>query len=171
MNHIMRFQHALNFTHPHESGTNTDPVDRGGITKYGISEKQYPNVDIFNLTLEDANAIYIRDYWLFNSCDKVKPNLDVVLFDTSVNCGQSSAAQWLQWSLKILKEDVIVDGIIGSITLEKVAGQDTKLLIDGIIAHRLERYNYLIKRYPQQIKYIRGWIKRASDLLKYAMLY
>src|SRR5688572_24264776 len=36
--------------------------DTGGETKYGISKKSYPSVDIKNLTLDQAIAIYKRDF-------------------------------------------------------------------------------------------------------------
>lgn len=56
--------------------------------KYGISQRSYPNVDIRNLTEQQAKAIYKRDYW-----DKVKAddiNSQVIaenIFDTAVNMG------------------------------------------------------------------------------------
>ena len=35
--------------------------DYGGETKFGITKRYYPNVDIANLTIEEAKAIYKRD--------------------------------------------------------------------------------------------------------------
>ena len=40
-----------------------DPKDAGGETKYGISKKAFPNVDIKNLTETDAIAIYKKMYY------------------------------------------------------------------------------------------------------------
>ena len=40
--------------------------DKGGITNFGISKAQYPNVDIRNLTQDDAVQIYHDDYWINN---------------------------------------------------------------------------------------------------------
>ena len=39
------------------------PGDPGGETNYGISKRSYPDVDIAQLTLDDAKTIYRRDYW------------------------------------------------------------------------------------------------------------
>lgn len=36
--------------------------DRGGETKYGI-RKTYPDLDIPNLTLDEAKKIYFYDFW------------------------------------------------------------------------------------------------------------
>src|SRR5215468_2796972 len=49
-----------------------NPDDRGGATKYGISQRAYPNEDIANLTEDQAKAIYKQDYWDRVSGDKLK---------------------------------------------------------------------------------------------------
>jgi len=46
----------------HEGGYVDDPHDRGGETKYGITKRFYPNVDIKNLRNEQAKIIYHQDY-------------------------------------------------------------------------------------------------------------
>lgn len=46
-----------------EGGYVDDPDDPGGETKYGISKRKYPDVDIKNLSIDDAVEIYRRDYW------------------------------------------------------------------------------------------------------------
>jgi hypothetical protein len=37
------------------------PGDDGGLTKYGIDEESHPDVDIANLTRDQAIAIYAKD--------------------------------------------------------------------------------------------------------------
>ena len=44
----------------HEGGYVNDPHDAGGETNYGIAKRWYPNVDIKNLTKEQAKKIYKR---------------------------------------------------------------------------------------------------------------
>jgi len=39
----------------HEGGYVNDPNDAGGATKYGISQRTYPNLDIANLTVAQAS--------------------------------------------------------------------------------------------------------------------
>ena len=46
-----------------EGVLSNDKYDAGGLTKYGISKRMYPSLDIANLTQEQAVAIYKRDYW------------------------------------------------------------------------------------------------------------
>ena len=45
------------------SAVSDDPDDPGGLTKYGISKVNHPEVDVANLTLEGAKAIYKKMYW------------------------------------------------------------------------------------------------------------
>lgn len=46
-----------------EGGYVNDPNDPGGETKYGISKRSYPHVDIKNLTEDDARKIFVEDYF------------------------------------------------------------------------------------------------------------
>ena len=40
-----------------------DSYDPGGETKYGISHRSYPEIDIQSLTLQEAKDIYKKDFW------------------------------------------------------------------------------------------------------------
>jgi hypothetical protein len=57
------FERAVAFVLRHEGGYVNDPRDPGGETKYGISKRAYPRLDIKGLTEADAKEIYRRDYW------------------------------------------------------------------------------------------------------------
>lgn len=169
MNYSALFIEANSFTHKHEGGTNNDPVDRGGLTKYGISKKQYPEIDITALTFAQATYLYHRDYWNVIRGDSLKPVLSTVMFDSAVNCGQRSAILWLQLSCNLLGSKLKDDGIMGPNTLTESKLYPVPLLTHGVITYRLERYERLIKKYPEQMKYIRGWIIRANDLSFYSI--
>lgn len=105
------FDAAFTVLMGHEGGYVNDPRDPGGETKYGISKRAYPNVDIPSLTLEDAKTIYFRDYWVPAGCDLCPPALAVVVFDAAVNNGVDRAVRLLQEGL-----GVTADGIIGNQT-------------------------------------------------------
>ncbi len=74
-----------------EGGYVSDPKDPGGETKWGISKRAYPDLDIANLTLEEAKAIYQRDYWDLCGCDSYPWDRALCLFDCAVNQGPSFA--------------------------------------------------------------------------------
>ena len=46
-----------------EGGYVDNPADPGGETKFGISKREYPDLEIATLTRADAVAIYYRDWW------------------------------------------------------------------------------------------------------------
>lgn len=73
-----------------EAGLVDDPQDPGGLTKYGISKRQYPDLDIRNLTLEQARAIYLRDYWNTHGLDSLEYGKALLVFDCAVNGGNHS---------------------------------------------------------------------------------
>ena len=82
---------AIDFVLKWEGGYVHDPLDPGGETNFGISKKSYPDLDIKNLTKEQAVEIYKRDYWLATKCDTLPYPLDIIVFDTAVNMGRSRA--------------------------------------------------------------------------------
>lgn len=85
------FPQAFSIVVGEEGGYVNDPADPGGETKFGISKREYPNLDIGQLTLEQAQAIYQRDYWAALNCDSHPWEMALVLFDCGVNQGVSAA--------------------------------------------------------------------------------
>jgi len=98
-NYNIEFEKAIKFILKWEGGYSNDPNDSGGETKYGISKKSYPNEDIKNMTLERAKEIYYQNYWLKTNCNKLPSPLNLIVFDTAVNCGRNRANKFLISSL------------------------------------------------------------------------
>lgn len=86
---------AISFVLAHEGGYVDDPRDSGGETNWGISKRSYPNVDIKNLTRNQAIGIYERDFWMASGSDKLDWPLCLIHFNASVNCGVGQAHHWL----------------------------------------------------------------------------
>lgn len=86
------FERAVEFTLRWEGGYT---VDSGGETKYGISKRAYPELDIRNLTLMQAKEIYHKDYWNRINGDFLSSPLAIVAFDTAVNMGVGVALRLL----------------------------------------------------------------------------
>ena len=80
----------------HEGGYVNDPKDLGGETKYGITKRFYPDIDIKNLTIEQAKDIYKKDYWDRNKVESLPQNLWHIYFDMCVNMGKRTAVKVLQ---------------------------------------------------------------------------
>ena len=137
----MNFEKAFELLIGNEGKLSLDPKDRGNWTsgkvgvgelrgsKYGISAMSYPLLDIKNLKLSDAHAIYRNDYWhpLF---DHLPDDIIFDVFDTSVNSGMSRAVKLLQKSVGANE-----DGLLGpqTVALSKAATN----LSSRFNAHRL----------------------------------
>ena len=76
-------------------------------TKYGISARAYPNVDIVNLTQEDALALYYRDYWLESGANLLQWPLNLVHFDAYVQNKGAAQKFLLQSGYNCLRYNVL----------------------------------------------------------------
>lgn len=107
-----RFDNAFKIVVGHEGGYVNHPKDPGGETKYGVTKRSYPNVDIRNLTLDGAKSIYWLDFWMPIKGDILPADLALVTFDSAINSGVNQAVRWLQQAVGSRP-----DGQIGPLTL------------------------------------------------------
>lgn len=151
---MANFSQALQITLGWEGGLVEDPSDPGGLTKYGISKKSYPDLDIAGLTMPQAGEIYHRDYWRFDLVpDQLVANK---LFDMSVNLGVYTAITTLQ-----RLADIEQDGVWGPVTQDAL-GRVANLLVRLRVAS-VEHYLELIARCPALGKFREGWLTRACS--------
>ena len=87
------FDRVMSFILQEEGGLVNNPADPGGITKYGISKRAYPTLDIANITVDDAKVIYRNNYWNPLGLDDQKYGPALVLMDCAVNQGVKRAMQ------------------------------------------------------------------------------
>lgn len=157
---MANFNDAIGKTLAREGGSRFTDVasDKGGATKFGISQAAYPNVDIRNLTEQQARDIYKRDYW-----DRVRGddiNSQIVaenIFDTAVNMGVRTTSRFVQTLLDILP----ADGIIGSGSLSVINQQDEKQFLANFTLVKIGYYAQLCNKDTTQTKFLLGWINRA----------
>ena len=91
---MSHFDRVMAYILAEEGGYVNNPSDPGGETKYGISKRAYPTLNIATLTVEDAKRIYRRDYWDVLGLDAVeKYGPALVLMDCGVNQGVKRAMQ------------------------------------------------------------------------------
>jgi lysozyme family protein len=139
-----------------EGGYVDNKNDSGGETKFGISKRQYPDVDIKNLTEQDAVEIYKRDYYDAKLDLIASDIIKSKVFDTGVNMGKRTAIKLLQGCV-----DSEQDGILGDETIRLVnAGQEEEIHEEFRKAQLL-RYANIIKKNPSQIEFLAGWINRT----------
>lgn len=161
---MINFQPAVDLTLSFEGGTNYTLHDRGGLTKWGCSEKNYPEVSDPSFSEKDAINIYYRDYWKESNCFKFVKPVALFLFDSAVNCGQPSAVKWIQLTCNLAGDNLKIDGNMGPITTTAVKSLSPYVALCGMSGYRLHRYSRLVERHPEQMKFILGWINRVSKL-------
>lgn len=136
--------------------------DEGGLTKYGITQVTYPNVDIANLTFEQACDIYERDYWnhyfLSNISSQAIANK---LMSYLMNMTPLSAIKCLQKAIVACGGDIPQDGILGSETFKAINLRSPNWLLDRMRIEGVIFYNYRVKIKPTNLKFLEGWINRA----------
>ena len=146
-----------------EGGYVDDSLDKGGETKYGISKRSYPRLDIKNLTLEEAKKIYYRDYWVKNKCNVIFNYwLSSKLFDMSVNMGCKQAGIILQRSLRsVLGIKLSEDGIIGPQTLDAVRRGLPEQVLVALRSEAAGYYRSIVASDKSQQRFLTGWLNRA----------
>ena len=144
----------------HEGGYVNDPKDLGGETKYGITKRFYPDVDIKNLTIEQATEIYKKDYWDKNKVESLPQNLWHIYFDMCVNMGKRTAVKVLQRAAVNKGRNIDVDGGLGPMTIGALKGVE----LDRVRAFRVKYYVDLITARPEQEKFYLGWFRRALEV-------
>ena len=147
----------------HEGGYVNHPKDPGGETNFGISKRSYPDLDIANLTVEDAVNIYKRDYWDKVKCDSLPTTLAFCLFDFSVNSGHKRAVSHLQ---SVVSEKI--DGIIGPKTLAAACNAYEEDPLAVINAYQDSRLKFL-KRLRTWDTFGKGWARRVEEVRKTAL--
>ena len=161
-----------------EGGYSNHPADRGGATRWGITEavarahgyrgamRTYPR--------EEAVTLYKRIYWVRPGFDRIAdlaPGIAAELFDTGVNMGPGVAVSFLHRALNALNRGAsdyadivpgvrIDDATIAALTtfLRKRAPHGEAVLKKALEALQGERYLDLAERRPANEAFLYGWL-------------
>lgn len=109
-----------------------------GETNMGINKTANPDVDVKNLTRDQAVALYKERYWNGIGADSLPANIRAIAFDAAVNHGVSTANR-----------------------LVAASGGDPERLIEL----RRAEYQKLLERNPEKFgKYEKSWMSRLDQL-------
>lgn len=178
------FDRAFNFTvRKWEAGGQADggyvnhPDDPGGETKWGISARAHPGLDIRTLTEGQARSIYRERYWAKVRGDDLPPATALALFDWAVHSNlRRTVAPTFQRLV-----GAYPDGLIGPKTVAAARREAVNPLEDAALAARLvdARARYLVGIMsrgtpdPSDDRYRAfelGWVRRLVDLAGTAAL-
>lgn len=157
----------------YEGGLVDDPVDRGGKTNMGITQKFLNTYkkkagvsvdDVKDLTKKDAIGLYKaewdgRGFGLLDNTDVMK-----LVYDFSVNSGPKTAIVSLQKVLNKKGHNLAEDGYIGSKTNNAVNAVDEKWLKKELQKSRAEHCDSIVDKHPEQKRFINGWFNRINDI-------
>jgi lysozyme family protein len=155
-NNAMDFDAVFTTLIGHEGGYVNDKRDPGGETKFGISKRAYPDVNIASLTIEQAKLIYKRDYWDRARCADLPPSVAFQVFDTAVNSGIGQSIRFLQRAVGVAD-----DGQVGPVTINAVRRMDAEAVSARFNGHRLQFMTSL----STWDVFGKGWARRVAKNL------
>ncbi len=178
----MTIESMIEATIGKEGGFVDHSDDRGGATRWGITEQVartngYKG-DMRTLPRATAVAIYRQIYAIkpgFAAVAEIYPRLGEKLFDVGVNMGPAHPARWLQEWLNLLNQggklygDIVEDGKIGPGTLRALRAFKTtrgaegeERLLTAIRGDQVARYKQILQGRESQESFAYGWLGRAA---------
>lgn len=161
-NQDVNFVQAISVLLDIEGGYSNRPDDLGGETNYGISKRQYPNLDIKNLTSLKAADIYYTDYWRKFRLNEIgDPEVARILLLAFVNLRPESIGLCVQKAINKLGGNIQLDGIVGSETINMINKLSPRRVADNLRLELVKFYLGRVMLNKTQIVNLAGWIRRA----------
>jgi hypothetical protein len=159
------FNSAFIFVMQHEDPqlTGMITVDRGGRTRFGVSEKAHPEVwKNGPPSLEDALSLAQVEYWDRHRLAGVN-NQEVAnyILDMIYNEGPA-AIRLVQVALNDF-EFAAVDGDLGAQTLAAINRQEPATFLQSLSNHRKLFYQHLADENRVNARWLPIWLQRAAD--------
>ena len=162
-----KFSEALEIILHHEGGYVNHPKDPGGETNMGVTKRVYEDFggtkDMKELTREDVEPIYKKNYWDRVKGDDLPDGLDLMIFDFAVNAGTGRAAKFIQRLV-----NTTVDGGIGPNTLGKIK----EYVVTYGIEETISSYALMRQNYYESLStfdtFGKGWTRRVSEVTEKA---
>lgn len=156
------FSVAVQKTLVNEGGYVNNPLDRGGPTKYGVTQADMPGVDIEQITPDQAAEYFREHYWkdLYSQITS-QPVADK-LFDMGVLFGVGTAVRLLQ-SVLASAFPIDVDGIFGIETLGALEQADEESLLNVYKQHLVAYTLKIVANKPDQRVFVAGWGRRINS--------
>ena len=167
-----RFERIFDYLLRVEGGYSDDENDKGGKTKYGITEEEARDFrykgDMQDLTKDFAKNIYLKKYYLGNKLDKViNDKVALSICDWAVNSGRNGTKNAQIAVNQLTNANLDVDGIIGNKTLEALNSVDSDKFLE--VYHNLQRIYYKgkVEADRTQEGFLTGWLNRVQRKEEY----
>ena len=167
-----RFERIFDYLLRVEGGYSNDKNDKGGKTKFGITEEEARDFgykgDMQDLTKDFAKNIYLKKYYLGNKLDKVvNDKVALSICDWAVNSGRNGTKNAQIAVNQLTNANLDVDGIIGNKTLDALNAVDPEKFLE--VYHNLQRIYYKgkVEVDRTQEKFLTGWLNRVQRKEEY----
>lgn len=180
----MSIESMIDTTIGKEGDYSNHPADRGGPTRWGITEAEARSSgykgDMRALPRATAVAIYRLKYAIrpgFAAVAEISPAVGEELFDTGVNMGPSVPALWFQQALNGLNHggklyaDIKEDGDIGPATLtafrayRKARGAEAdSVMLKALNCLQGARYVDLARGRAANEAFLFGWLRTRVEI-------
>lgn len=159
------FDTAIEVFFEHEGGDQL-VTDQGGLTRYGISQKAFPSLDIENLTRDVAEDLIERLWWQKHNWGELPPQVAIKCLDIGANVGGpgqlfNPVNLCLQRAIRACGQTVAEDGIMGPATITAARAVFSLGLLPALKSEIAGYYRLIIARHPEYAKDKSGWEARA----------
>jgi lysozyme family protein len=168
---MTNFDQAFAYLFKDEGGFVDNPNDKGGPTKYGITQrllsdwlKQPATVDdVKNLDVATAKQIYYFLFWkpLFLD-DIIDGRVACALLDIEILVRRRVATRAAQKACQ--NPDLEIDGIMGDETIKAINQTPAEKFIPRFAQLLEYEFDRIVAADPTQRQFLNGWIARAWRL-------
>ncbi len=156
------FDRAIDVVLAHEGEALADhPLDRGGPTKFGISQRWNPDVNVRELTRAQAIEIYWERFWQGRGYEWLPGAVASKVFDLAVNLGEQTAVTCVQRALRACGIRVKIDGLLGPETCGAAGQANEVVLLAALRSEAAGEYRLRLERDESQAAFAGGWMNRA----------
>lgn len=154
-----------------EGGFVNNPADKGGPTKYGITQAVYDKFigrsstidEIKNMPIGNAIAIYKKNYWDKIRGDEITSYAKAyAIFDQSVNWGLDKAIKRVQ---RVLNEPET--GTLTNAQLVLLNSIDEQAFVDSYLEFARQAYLLTVASNPAYEQFKDGWLNRVEKIRTY----
>lgn len=179
------FDYSINLIFHVEGGYTNHPTDKGGATKYGITQttlnvyNKFHTDEVVTLRVNDldsfrAREIYLTMFWNPLRLDEIEDQkLAHILFDQAVNQGGQIAVKRMQRAYNFstrANPKLVEDGIVGPKTILALntCNVSARVCLEFLKASQ-HYYINIVKAEPNQIAFLSGWINRTHRLIDFLL--
>lgn len=176
------FESAIPYVLRHEGGFVQHAADPGGSTKYGVALRTLHELeddeqeewdldhdgdvdadDVRQIGLGQAVAFYKKHFWIARFDEIDAQHVATKIFDIAVNAGRRQATLIAQRAVNWFDDEIILDGIFGPQTVEKINQCEPARLYKAIQAEQARFYVELVNAKRTRQVFLLGWLRRAFD--------